>query len=218
MRKKYAINLRFQLKYSLMAVVPLLILGFLVIGMIFNISRSVITFQKQQLMTQISFLEQALNFINKKDTDKKAVKDLMVCVKNLKALSQDLIRINTFEWAGLNHTFLKGIVLFVIGGSILGILLSHRVAGPISRVQRLLKDFSANIEIPPIRVRPTDEFQEFYASLEEIRKQWMENKTLRRELVDNMMKKLSDIEGRGIPGVSETIKELQNEMMKLKAL
>ncbi len=218
MRKRYAINLRFQLKYSLMAAVPILLLGFLIIAMVFNISKSVITFQKQQLMTQISFLEQALNFLNQKETNRKVIDDLKICVKNLKSLSQDLITINTFEWAGLNNTFFKGVITFAIGGLIFGIFLSHRVAGPIFRVQKILKGFATNANIPPIKIRPTDEFQEFYATLEEIRKTWVENKALRSEIVDGVMKKLDDLEEKGPGEISEAVKELKNEISKLKMI
>jgi hypothetical protein len=218
MRKRYAVNLKFQLKYSAMAVLPILVLGFFIISMTFNISRSVIVSQKQQLMSQISFLEQALNFLNKKETDRKTIEDLKISVRNLKALSQDLIRLNIVGWAGLNQTFLLGLGIFVIGGILLGIMISHRVAGPVFRVQRLLNEFSKNVDIPPIKVRPTDEFQELFAAIEEIRRQSVENKALRRELIDKMLERMKELGEKGSPDMSAAMKDVQNELMKLKGL
>jgi len=216
MRKTYIVNWKFQLKYSILAVLPLLILGFLIIGMVFNISKGLIVSQKQQLMTQLALLEQSLNFLDRTDTDKRVIGELRKNVKSLKSFSQDLIKLNTFQWASLNRVAIKGVAVFTIGGILLWLVFSHRVAGPIYRVQRILHDWRHNHAVPPIKVRPTDEFQDLFAGIEEIRKQSVDERERRRVVIDRVLSDIDVLAKKAGGDVSRDLLKLKDEIVKLK--
>lgn len=218
MRKSYIVNWRFQLKYSILAVLPLLILGFLIIGMVFNISKGLIVSQKQQLMTQLALLEQSLNFLDKTDTDKRVIGELRKNVKSLKSFSQDLIKLNTFQWGSLNRVALKGLAVFTVGGILLWLVFSHRVAGPIYRVQKILDEWRHNRVVPPIKVRPTDEFQELFAGIEDIRKQSAESKAQRGVAIDRMTTEIDSLAKKAGVEASEEVRKFKDELMKLKEM
>jgi len=218
MRKTYIVNWRFQLKYSILAVLPLLILGFLIIGMVFNISKGLIVSQKQQLMTQLALLEQSLNFLDKTDTDKRVIVELRKNVKSLKSFSQDLIKLNTFQWASLNRVAIKGLAIFTVGGILLWLVFSHRVAGPIYRVQKILDSWRHNHAVPPIKVRPTDEFQDLFAGIEEIRKQAAESKVQRGVAIDRMVADIDSLAKKAGADTSEVLLRFKDELVKLRQM
>ncbi len=62
------------------------------------------------------------------------------------------------------------VILMILVFGITGILLTHRIAGPIWKLERNLKKFLAGEDIPPIGFRRSDEFRELPRLVNELMK------------------------------------------------
>lgn len=194
---------------------PVLVLGALVLSSVYNISKSIINTQKQQLMSQIASLEGSLDYLSKIKLEEKADSSLRSTVRNLKSFSQEQISINGFALSQLNKIVIESIFIFGVGLFLLGIIYSHRIAGPIFRLQRILQEAAKNILVP-IKVRPTDEFQEFFAALENMRRQFLDNKIQRGVMIDNAIQKLENIKKNAPAEISAAIEALKEDIIDLK--
>ncbi|MCM8796217.1 MAG: hypothetical protein NC928_06010 [Candidatus Omnitrophica bacterium] len=214
-RKRYIVDWKFQLRFSLMLVLPVLILGGVVIISIFNISKSVLIAQRQQLMTQIASLERVFSRINEISMEKKTNFELKNNIGNLKSFSHDLINANILTLDQLNTLLIKGIFIFVVGLLIFGIFYSHRIVGPIYRIKHLLKNIGEDLRIP-FNVRLTDEFYDFFLALENIRKHFLDSRTKAREAIEHISQGLQDIQTGLPPEMSAKIEKLKQEVEGLK--
>ncbi len=214
-RKRYLVNWEFQLKFSLMLILPVLILGIIIILVISNISKSVIITQRQQLMTQIASLEQSSDELEKTSLENKLSVNLKNNVRNLKTFSHDLMNTNSFTLKQLNGIVVNGILIFTVGLLLFGILYSHRIAGPIYRIDRILRNIADNLKIP-FKTRSTDEFHEFFLALDGLRKHILEDKTRSEQIIERIPLILKEIQEKSGPGAQEAIDKLKQEVAKLK--
>ena len=83
-RKRYVINWRYQLKYAVFLIVPMVLLGLFVTTIGFKTASEMIVSQKRQLMFQISTLEECLRDINAAVLTKANVEKLVDTVNNIK--------------------------------------------------------------------------------------------------------------------------------------
>ena len=215
-RRRFIVNWKFQLQYSFILILPVLILGLCVIASIFNISRSIIITQRQQLMTQIASLERSSGEIDRA-FDGKAGVDLKNNVHNLKSFSRDLINVNSFAMLQLRSIAVKGVLVFIIGLLLFGIFYSHRIAGPIFRVQRFLETLDKDLNLS-LKARNTDEFQDFFVALDKLRKQILQIKVDNEELADRLIEKLGDIQSKVGPDIAAAIEEIKQESAKLRGV
>lgn len=214
-RKRYLVNWKFQLKFSLMLILPVLILGIIIILVISNISKSVITTQRQQLMTQIASLEQSSDELEKASFEKKTSANLKNNIRNLKTFSHDIMNINSFTLRQLNGIVINGILIFTVGLLLFGTLYSHRIAGPIYRIEGILKNMADDFKIP-FNFRSTDEFHEFFLALDGLRKRILEDKAGNEQVIERILLILKEIQEKSAPGAQEAIEKLKQEAVKLK--
>jgi len=216
-RKRYIVNWKFQMKYCLYAILPVLLLGIIISIMIFNINKNIITSQNNQMMSQIASLETALRLLEKSKFDEKAIDELKNNIKNLKLLSQDLIGQSAYELNQLNKIVINGILVLVIGMTFLGILFSHRIVGPIFRIKRIFLELTQYFKIPPveIRVRKYDELQDFFLVLEKVRKFLEDNQLKKEQFIDYLNQKLFEIK-KQFPQISSYLEEIEKELIDFK--
>jgi HAMP domain-containing protein len=186
-RKRYIINWRFQIKYALWIIMPIIVLGLFSIIVGFRIGSQMVDNQKQQLMLQISTLEQSLRDLRAGVPDRITIHRIITNIKNLKILSQDLVAINTLELGRLSRMMVAVIVVIVVGAMVLGVFLTHRIAGPMFHLRRCIREMIRDVTDLPIKVRVTDEFKELAASLEELRRALRFNTSLRKEVIINLV-------------------------------
>lgn len=215
-RRRFIVNWKFQLQYSFVLILPVLILGLCVIASIFNISRSIIITQRQQLMTQIASLERSSGEIDRAFEGKAGV-DLKNNVQNLKSFSHDLMNVNSFAMLQLRSIAVKGILVFIIGLLLFGIFYSHRIAGPIFRVQRFLEALDRDLNLS-LKARNTDEFQDFFVALDKLRRQILQIKVDNEELAGRLIEKLGDIQSKVGPDIAAAIEEIKQESAKLRGV
>lgn len=215
-RKRYLVNWKFQLKFSLMLILPVLILGIIIILVISNISKSVIITQRQQLMTQIASLEQSSDELEKIPLERKLSVNLKNNVRNLKTFSHDLMNINSFTLRQLNGIVVNSILIFTIGLLLFGIFYSHRIAGPIYRIEHALKNMADDFKMPLFKSRSTDEFREFFSRLDGLRKHILEDKAKNEQVIERILLILKEIQEKSVPGAQEAIEKLKQEVANLK--
>ncbi|MCX7661914.1 MAG: hypothetical protein N2Z79_04440 [Candidatus Omnitrophica bacterium] len=214
-RRRYIVNWRFQTKYILFGVLPIVILGILSISLLSHYARSLLIEQRQILLTQISTLESIFASQNEEKLTPKVFEGLIEGVKNLKLFTSDLLRSNLRELIRLNQTIFLTMILLVFGAVFFGVLYSHRIAGPIFRIQRLLLDLTQHIQIP-IRVRKYDEFQDFFNAIDKLRVYSIEEKSRREKLMRGIAEKIEEIQKKILPEDIKFIEELKAEIDKLK--
>jgi len=213
-RKKYLVNWGFQLKFALMLILPVLILGSIVIFSVFNISRSILVAHRQQLMTQIGSLERCCEELDYAYIGSKSTAGLKSSIHNLKFFSRDLINTNAFTLGRLNGMVMKAMLIFALGLLILGIFYSHRIAGPIYRIERSLKNAADCLKVP-LGARSTDEFRGFFGSLENMRRLLCENSAKNQNVVKSIRGILQGIRLKLPPGASAEIEKLEQEINKI---
>ena len=221
MRKIYIINWRFQLRYITFMIIPIVLLGLFAVTIGFRVSYEIIASQRQQLMVMISNLEVALRDIEGYLTNKVALEKAVVGITNLKFFSQDLVTMNMMEVKRLTAMAALAMFIIIVGASIMGVFFSHRIAGPIFRLERCIREMSTKNIMTPIRVRANDEFQELAAYLEQLRKSLLEHTTKRQELVTKINGLLDTIEhnvSSGSPVSKQEIDNLKSEVTELKKI
>jgi methyl-accepting chemotaxis protein len=170
MRKRFLINLRLQLKYISLIVLPLILIGAIIINVTTTVNKLMMSTQRQQLMSQVAALEDSASALQRNPAQTVAIEKVQRDIQNLKFLSRDLIAMNEFQWVKLNRLIIQIILLLVIGGSILGILISHKIAGPIYRLEKVVNDMAEGKKISAVKIRRYDEFHSLADALERLRK------------------------------------------------
>jgi methyl-accepting chemotaxis protein len=170
-------------RYALWIVVPIITLGLFVTFFGLKIGRQLVDNQKQQLMLQISTLEESFKYLDAGMPTKSAIEKTKNNIRNLKILSQDMVAVNSMEFGRLMGFVLLAMLVIIIGAVMLGVFLTHRIAGPMFHLKRAIWQMTREINDEPIRVRVTDEFKELASALDELRKVLRSNTFLRKDAI-----------------------------------
>lgn len=220
-RRIYIINWRFQFRYIVFMIIPIILLGLFAVIIGFRVAYDMASTQRQQLMVMISSLENSLkdieNFLMDKTTLEKAVNG----IRTLKTFSQDLVAINMLELRRLSYLLVLAMFMLISGAVIVGIFSSHRIAGPIFRLQRHIREMSKNVLSTPIKIRVHDEFQELASTLEELRLANLDQSNKRHEQIDKLsdtLEKISQSLGSGSAFSQENLENIKKEVEELKKI
>ncbi|MFH1995414.1 MAG: methyl-accepting chemotaxis protein [Candidatus Omnitrophota bacterium] len=195
-RRRFVVDWRLQLKYAILVIIPILILGFFTLVVSFKVGEGMIQVQRQQLMTQIATLEESIKSIEKNTTDSIESRRVLQRIRNLKVFLQELIRINIYELRRLTKMLLVAAAVLILGSLLFGLLVSHRIAGPIYRLEMIINLIADGKKTSPVRTRATDEFKSLTAALEGLRLRLLESSTKRKELVLDLTRKTNDLKER----------------------
>ena len=111
-----------------------------------------------------------------------------------------ILQIQNLDVAGLVSSqdfqmiyYLIGLfVLQVVGLVLLGILLTHRIAGPVYRVHRYLEEVAETGKLKPLQgIRSRDEFHEFFDSLSNVITKVQARTEEQRQKLENLKKSLN---------------------------
>jgi len=218
MRKRYIINWKFQLRYIVFMIFPMVFLGLFAVTIGFRVSFEMVNTQRQQLMVMISSLEESLKELQVYSVNKIAVDKAVNTIRGLKNFSQDLISINSLQLKRVTNMVAFAMFVVIAGAVLLGIFFSHRIAGPIFRLKRCIRELGTNVLSTPIRVRHTDEFQDLASCLENLRQSLIDSTNKRRDLVAKANQKLLGLEekaSKGIMPLTEEIEAVKSEISEL---
>jgi hypothetical protein len=181
-RRKYYLAPSVQLKYIVMSILPALVLGVFCAQLLVISGEKSLQRAKQRFDLEISALEQILNKVNKDTYPREVISELIQLERSIlsfRAALQDTYLNTLNEWYQTKRMILGGIFLVLICVGILSLLYSHRIAGPLYRLNTYIDMLSKGKDIPPVRVRGYDEFKELTDSLERLRIRLKEKGVLR---------------------------------------
>lgn len=109
-------------------------------------------------------------------------------------------------------TLAVGLLLFVFLVGIAGIVVTHKVAGPIHKMKRQLNEVGKGHFPPPGRLRRGDELVEFFESFEKMVQRLRERQKAQLEQLDRAVQKLEE---KGQASELEPLYELRERMRAL---
>jgi len=172
-RRKFFIHPSSQLKYIVMSVVPAIFVTFACAYFLLASGEMLITIEESKLSVQLFPLRQAVNQLQlSAGSSREAVQRLRMVRYEVDYL-EDSLKLSYYDmvrrWSLAKLTVYNMLAAAVIGISLLALIISHRVAGPLLRVRRCLDLMSEGKDVPPVRFRYYDEFKEVGEALEALR-------------------------------------------------
>lgn len=108
--------------------------------------------------------------------------------------------------------------LTAIGASMVVILMTHRVAGPVYRFEKFIREFAGGRVVPDLKIRKKDEFQSMAVSLNKMTddiKKWLLEVGAISIKLDKMINALSEASDKDIL-LTEDVKKIVAELKKDK--
>ncbi len=172
-RKNYLINPRIQLTYISMCVIPALATVLLATYFLVKSTEIRLYRQQESFLVGISAVDLALFQLEKVKDEATVVKRLQEAKKGLITLqsAMEQNQIQTLQSLSKNRdlVILDLIAMLILVG-FLSLIYSHRIAGPLFRIERNIDMLAEGKPIPPISLRRGDEFKNLAAALERLRK------------------------------------------------
>jgi HAMP domain-containing protein len=171
-RRKYLIHPSSQLKYIEMTVLPALVLSLFCIYFLIKNGEIFLAKEKTQLSLEVSYLDDTIQRLNSESYPADTIKKIEVLKKRLSIMQHNL----EGEYFGTLRLWTKtkmvlflflAIAIFLAG--LIALILSHRIAGPISRLRNLAEMLAEGKDVPPVKFRNYDEFKEVAAAFEKLR-------------------------------------------------
>ncbi len=191
-RRKYIVSFQHQVKYVFKILVPII----LILGVYWLAVNAILNYQ-------LKTSDYIFDFLSKKIPLK--TPSLLNKMKDLNYLTLQQVKI--YLTGGLLILLIS--IFFILS------VFFHRTAGPISRLTKYLKMLSEGKQIPPVRVRKTDEFKEVAFYIEELRKYLEENATKREEIIKKIEQDLYKLK---TSPSQELISEIESLIKELKKL
>ncbi len=231
--KNYLIDRNFQLKYTSFLVGTAMLLSLALGVLLWRASSEVIeegkkTVERGQLVilqsrrvTQVVAMNIAKEYKDDPELAKtfgeEAAKDEQKLKDEQDRLVRDAVFLETQQ-----RELLAGLILalglLVVGVGVLGIVFTHKVAGPIFKMKRLLREVGGGKLVVRERLRKGDELQHFFEVFENMVTELRRRQEAEIARVDKILEKLSDapVSHRGMKefdddGV-EMLRQLRREM------
>lgn len=174
-RKKYFINPSIQLKYIIMSVVPALITVLFSTYFLFKASEVKLQKQKESFMIQVTTLESTIKQLEGVTDNFQVKQNIQRTKKELAALQDVMERraaVSFRDLRNIRDLLIIFLFLILILVGIVALVFSHRIVGPLYRICRYVDMMAEGKEkdLPIIRLRDHDEYQELADSLERLRK------------------------------------------------
>lgn len=231
--KNYLIDRNFQLKYAGFLAGTTLVVSVGLGVLLFRTSSDVITqgqktvergqlvIQQSRKVSQVVAMNIAKEYKDDPELAKtfgeEAAKDEQKLKEEQERLERDAAYLGRQQ-----QTLLGGLVamlaLLVLGVGMLGIVFTHKVAGPLFKMKRLLREVGAGKLVVRERLRKGDELQHFFEVFEQMVTELRRRQEAEIEKVDRILEKLSEapVSTRGLKEFDddgiELLKQLRREM------
>ncbi len=171
-RRTYLINKSSQLTYVAFSVLPALVLTIFCVFFIFKNGELILRGSREQPIVAIYELQQSVAELSNHGINSEVGNEVQELQGKLVNLSQSLessYEETTLRWNSTRQVLYLVMfsVLFCVG--FWAFIYSHRIAGPLYRIQKNIDELARGEDIPPVVLRKNDEFQELGASLETLR-------------------------------------------------
>jgi methyl-accepting chemotaxis protein len=231
--RNYLLDRNFQLKYTSFLVGTVLLLSLALGALLWRASSEVIeggkkTVERGQLVllqsrrvSQVVAMNIAKEYKDDPELAKTFGEEASKDEQKLKEEQDRLVRDSVFL-EQQQRTLLVGLVavlgLLVVGVGVLGIVFTHKVAGPIFKMKRLLREVGSGKLVVRERLRKGDELQHFFEVFEKMVSELRRRQEGEIAKVDRILEKLSDapVSHRGMKEFDEDgiemLRELRREM------
>lgn len=178
-RRKYFINPSVQLKYIVMSVAPALLMSIFCIHFLINAGQEQLKIYKQRISVTFDALQKDTNRMGTTKTPEQRIEDIKSIIRYLTVIQNDLEArdqeiIN--NWKVTQSSIILVLLLALFGVGAAALIFSHRIVGPIFRIKRYIDMLADGQDIPVVKIRKNDEFQDVAQSLERLRKRIADTK------------------------------------------
>ncbi|MFA5362278.1 MAG: hypothetical protein WC335_03390 [Candidatus Omnitrophota bacterium] len=175
-RKKYLVHCSSQFKYITLSVLPAFLISIFCVNLIFASGELIFKKEKARILKKTLEInlsvDETLLWLQKENYAKEVLEQTGKVLKELVTL-EDSIQTSYFkaiqQWAAFKSLILFGIIAALAFVAMMSLLYSHRVAGPLCRIQKYINNLAEGKEIPAVRFRSYDEFKEVADALEKLR-------------------------------------------------
>jgi nitrogen fixation/metabolism regulation signal transduction histidine kinase len=176
-RRRYLIHFSSQFKYITISVLPAFLISIFCINLIFSSGELIFAKEKATIMKKAVevniIVDQTLLWLQKENYAREVMEKTGGLLKELVML-ENSIQSSYFraiqQWAAFKSLILFGVMVALVFVAIMSIIYSHRVAGPMYRLQKYMDTLSEGKDIPEVRFRSYDEFKEVGEALEKLRR------------------------------------------------
>jgi methyl-accepting chemotaxis protein len=182
MRKKYFIHISSQAKYILMSILPAIVLNVLCIYFLIKTGDLAFEQTRSKVSLELGSLRSAITIAQLYDDPAAVTHSVNQMKQRLADIDTELSgRYNYIqnEWKKAKAMLFLMIALTLAIVGLLALLLSHRLAGPITRLKNSLDSLAEGKDTSPVAFRQFDEFKEVAVSYENLRKKLKEKGFLR---------------------------------------
>jgi nitrogen fixation/metabolism regulation signal transduction histidine kinase len=172
-RGAYFVHPSSQLKYIAMTIVPALLMSIFSIFLLFKSGEGLMRNEKMKLAQETASLHQTLKKLASPDLAIELNDKIEVMKRELFILQHTLemkYYKDLVDWINTKVLLLTILPVILMCVGILALLYSHRIAGPLYRLEKHLYLLSDGKNTPPFHFRKYDEFKEVGVAFEQLRK------------------------------------------------
>ncbi len=171
-RRNYLINKSNQLTYVAFSVLPALVMTIFCVYFIFDNGELILKDSREKPMVPIYELQQSVGSLETDGCSPELVAEVQSIKSELVSLTKSLE--SGYEETIYRWNLTKRVLYLVMTSVLLcvglwALIYSHRIAGPLYRIQKNIDEMARGEDIPPISLRKNDEFKDLAASLEKLR-------------------------------------------------
>ncbi len=175
-RKRYLIHVSSQFKYISLSVLPALLISLFCINLIFASGEMIFKKEKARIYkkaVEINIMvDETMMWMQKENYPEEVMQQTGKLLKELVML-EDSIQTAYFkaiqQWLAFKSMILFATIMALTFVGMISLLYSHRIAGPLYRIQKYIETLAEGKDIPPVRFRSYDEFKEVGEALEKLR-------------------------------------------------
>lgn len=181
-RKRFFVHPSIQFKYILLSIIPALIIGIFCSYFLVATGELILLREKAKTMVEVSYFNEILPQLTREEYPREVILKVVELKRKLISFQSSIqeVYLDTIEeWTDTKNMILQVIFMVIVGTSLLALSYSHRVVGPVNRLQKYVEMLAEGKDVPPIRVRADDEFKDIASSLDRLRKMLKEKGILK---------------------------------------
>ena len=171
-RKNYLVHTSSQVKYILLSILPALVITVFSMVFLVRAGEAVFNVEKERISSNISSINNTIDRLERGNYPPVIGREIDMLKKKLLS-SQENMNLAHFgalrQWKRVKMLVFMVLSLLIICASIIALLHSHRIAGPLFRLKRCIDILSEGKDTDVIEFRNEDEFKELGRSLEKLR-------------------------------------------------
>jgi len=171
-RRTFLINKSNQITYVVFSVVPAMVMTLFCVFFIFDNGELILRDSREKPMVPIYELQQTVASLDADGCSVQHRGEINDLKKELDILALSLesgYEETVYRWNETKRGLYLIMVAVLLCVGLWAFIYSHRVAGPLYRIQKNIDELARGEDIPPVILRKNDDFKDLAASLEKLR-------------------------------------------------